>query len=105
MPHKTNFIDNEIKLQTTLLGLLWIVGPHSGENITTCITKVLRVYDIGHKIGTFMIDNAKDNNICVRKLVITFGINEDQLHLHCIGHIINFIVKAALFSKGISKLK
>src|SRR5437667_11128022 len=100
MPHKTNFIDNEIKLQTALLGLPRIVGPHSGENIATCVTKVLRFYDIGHKIGTFMMDNAKDNDICVRELAMTFGLNEDQSRLHYIGHIINLIVKAALSGKG-----
>src|SRR4051794_25460346 len=105
MPHKTNFIDNEIKLWIALFGLPQIVGPHSGENIATCVMKVLRFYDISHKIGTFMMNNVKDNDICVRELVMTFGLNEDQSCLHCIGHIINLIVKAALFGKGISKLE
>ena len=67
--------------------------------------KVLRVYDIGHKISTFMMDNMKDIDICVRELAMTFGLNEDQSCLCCIGHIINLIVKAALFGKGISKLE
>jgi len=52
-----------------------------------------------------MMDNAQDNDSAIKELARTFGLNEDQVHLQCIGHIINLIVKALLFSKGISKLE
>ena len=52
-----------------------------------------------------MMDNAQDNDGAIKELARTFGLNKDQVCLRCIGHIINLIVKALLFGKGISKLE
>jgi len=100
-----NFTDDDCKLRTALLGFPRLVGPHSGENIAACVTKVIRAYDIGHNIGAFMMDNAHDNDGAVKELAWAFGLNEDQVRLRCIGNIINLIVKALLFGKGVSKLE
>ena len=51
------------------------------------------------------MDNAIDNNTILKELATQFNINISYLHLQCFGYIINLIIKALLFSKGVSKLK
>ena len=52
-----------------------------------------------------MIDNAKDNNIYITALAEIFPIDPNMQYLWYIGHIINLIIKAALFGTGVSKLQ
>ena len=51
------------------------------------------------------MDNAIDNNTMLKELATQFNINIGYLRLRCLGYIINLIIKALLFSKGVSKLK
>jgi len=52
-----------------------------------------------------MMDNATDNDTMLKELVTRFNINIGYSRLRCLGHIINLVIKALLFSKGVSKLK
>ena len=52
-----------------------------------------------------MIDNARDNDATLKELVTRFNINVNRSRLRCLSHIINLVIKALLFSKGVSKLK
>jgi len=53
-----------------------------------------------------MMDNAGDNDTLLEAITdIIPGINPNWSRLRCIGHIINLIVKALLFGKGVSKLQ
>ena len=46
-----------------------------------------------------------DNNTILKELATQFNINIGYLHLQYFSYIINLIIKALLFNKGISKLK
>ena len=41
----------------------------------------------------------------LKELATQFDINIGYLYLRCLGYIINLVIKALLFSKGVSKLK
>jgi hypothetical protein len=51
------------------------------------------------------MDNTIDNNTILKELVTQFNINIGYSRLQCFGYIINLVIKALLFSKGVSKLK
>ncbi len=80
-------------------------GAKSGQNIAEITAKVINDYEIGQNLGAFMMDNAKDNNTMLKELATRFDIDVDYSRLRCLGHIINLVVKALLFGKGVSKLE
>lgn len=86
-----------------LLGLPRLYGSHSGENIANCLSSVLTQYDLEPKLGCFMMDNAQDNDRAVLQLATRFGFDPDWRRLRCSGHVINLVVKAILYGKGVSK--
>lgn len=54
-----------------------------------------------------MSDNAGDNDTCLQELGKLLGFNSEwakKSRVLCLGHIIDLIVKAVLFGKGVSKL-
>jgi hypothetical protein len=71
----TYFINKDYKLQYILLGLSQLEGPKTGENISLVIKDVVKAYEFGHKLGAFMIDNAKDNNSTLKELSKVFPID------------------------------
>lgn len=101
----SHFLDERHKLQTALLDLLPLKGPHSGENIAKVLSTVIESYDISAIIGFFMMDNASNNDTCIEELAKQYPTITQQSRLRCIGHILNLIVKALLFGEGVSKLE
>jgi hypothetical protein len=69
------------------------------------VTEVIKKYEFGHKLGAFMMDNAKDNDYALNTLSQVFVIDTKRSRMRCLGHIINLVVKALLFGKGVSKLQ
>ncbi|KAJ6437961.1 cyclase/dehydrase family protein [Purpureocillium lavendulum] len=63
-----HFLDERHKLQTALLDLPSLKGPHSGENLAKVLSTVLDFYDIAPIIGYFMMDNATSNDTCIQEL-------------------------------------
>ena len=51
------------------------------------------------------MDNAIDNNTILKELATWFNINISYSRLQCLGYIINLVIKALLFGKGVSKLE
>ena len=54
------------------------------------------------------MDNANDNDTCIKFIADAFGLDNGwvaQSRLRCLGHIINLVVKALVFGKGVSKLE
>jgi hypothetical protein len=100
-----HFLDEKHKLQTGLLDLRPLKGPHSGENIAKVLSKVIEFYDISAVLGFFMMDNAGNNDTCIEELAKQYPTITQQSRLRCIGHILNLVVKALLFGKGVSKLE
>jgi hypothetical protein len=88
-----------------LLDFHEITGPKSGENIARILQSVIEDYEIVDRIGAFMMDNARDNDTMLACLAKIYPIDAKSSRLRCLGHIINLVVKALLFGKGVSKLE
>ncbi|KNG45919.1 transposase-like protein [Stemphylium lycopersici] len=100
-----HFLDEKHKLQTALLDLRPLKGPHTGENIAKVLSMVIESYDIPATVGFFMMDNANNNDTCIEELAKQYPTVTQQSRLRCVGHILNLIVKALLFGQGVSKLE
>jgi hypothetical protein len=46
-----------------------------------------------------------DNNTMLKELATQFNINVGYSRLRCLSYIINLVIKALLFGKGVSKLE
>ncbi|EKG09031.1 HAT domain-containing protein [Macrophomina phaseolina MS6] len=102
----SHFIDNLGTLRTALLSFARIVGPHSGENLAKALYKSITSYGINYtRVGYFVADNADTNDTMLRKLRELMAIDYPACRIRCIGHIINLVVKAILFGKGVSKFE
>lgn len=62
------FLDGNSKLQTALLDLPPLKGPHSGENIAKMLAITLDIYELALRLRFFMMDNARNNGIYVEEL-------------------------------------
>lgn len=101
----SHFLDEKHKLQTALLDLPPLKGPHSGENVAKVLSTVIDCYDLAPIIGFFMMDNASSNDTCIHELSRRYSTVTRQSRLRCVGHMLNLIVKALLFGKGVSGLE
>jgi hypothetical protein len=88
-----------------LLDLPPLKGPHSGENIASIVGSVIDAYDISSMLGYFMMDNAEPNDTCIKELAKLISTVTEASRLRCVGHVLNLVVKALLFGKGVSKLE
>jgi hypothetical protein len=100
-----HFLNQHYKLQTALLDIPRLKGPHSGENISVLLSTVIDFYDVAANLGFFMMDNASNNDTCIQELIKKYPTISSQARLRCFGHILNLIVKALLFGTGVSKLE
>ena len=64
------FVDGKGLKRDVLIGLPRVIGPHSGENIATYIKKVIDCYELGLKLGYFVLNNASTNDICLEALAL-----------------------------------
>lgn len=102
----SHFINHCSSLRTALLSFTRIIGPHSGENLAKAVYGSIQTYDIDYtRIGCFVADNASNNEEILRELQLLIPINYPSCRIRCIGHIINLVVEAILFGKGVSKFK
>jgi len=93
-------------LKTALIAFSRLLGAHSGANQAVRIVETLKQYQIDDNTGCFMMDNAHDNDKLMDNLAQKLpDFDPKARRLRCAGHIINLVVKAALFGKGVSKLQ
>ena len=50
------------------------------------------------------MDNAYNNDTCLKALSLLYPIDVSDARLRCLGYIINLVVKYLLYSKGGAKL-
>ena len=98
-------IDENKKHRTVLIGLRRLFDRHSGVNIAICLAAVIEQYRIASNLGCLMADNASNNDTMVSELTKLIPSYSKDRRLFCVGHVINLIVKAALFGDGISKFE
>jgi hypothetical protein len=61
----SHYISKTGELQQAVLSLLKLDEPHSGVNITSSILRVIKDYGIASKVGYFIMDNTKSNDIMI----------------------------------------
>jgi len=99
------FISEEYKLKHYFLGFWKINRAKSSQLIAEITANIINNYKIGQNLRVFMMDNVTNNNIILKELATQFNINVGYSRLQCLSHIINLVIKALLFGKGISKFK
>jgi len=98
----THWLDQNYKLQSTVIGMRRFYGQHTGENQANCFFNIIKPYEINDKIGYFTLDNASNNRTTMQhiaKQLMEEGISFDPIErrLRCFGHVINLVVKAFLW--------
>jgi hypothetical protein len=101
----SHFVDAEGFKRDVLIGLPRIIGPHSGENVAPYVKEVIDRYELGSKLGYFVLDNADSNDTCLKALAVWFPIDVGRRRLRCIGHIINLVVRAVIFGEKVGKFE
>jgi hypothetical protein len=95
------FYSPSYSIESILIGFRELRGPHSGENITEVVNKVLQDFSITPgKLGYFIPDNTTNNDTCITALGKTYKWSKSKVHtrrLRCFGHIINLVTQAFLF--------
>jgi hypothetical protein len=88
-----HFMSAKYTVDSVLLAFREVKGPHTGENIAAVVKQVTDEYDVSKSnIGTFVLDNASNNDTCIDVLGKAFGWSKEecrQRRLRCFGHIIN----------------
>lgn len=104
-----HFIDENWKLHKRILNFCPIAG-HSGELIGRTIEKCLKEWGI-KKISSVTVDNASSNDLAIQYLKRrmnhsqTSVLNGDYLHIRCVAHILNLVVKDGLKDLDLSIVK
>ena len=95
-------MSSKYKVETTLLRLRHLKGSYSGENIAEAIVSVVETYGITDRIGYFVLNNAGLNNTYISAIIKQLNIKDIKEHrcLCCLGHTLNLLVKAILFSEN-----
>ena len=97
----THWIDSDWRLQTLVLDVAPLSGPHSGENMWTVLERVLTDFDILPKLLAVTTDNASNNSTLLARLEdscnqrdIPFSVAQNRVR--CAAHAINLAVQALL---------
>ena len=99
-----HFVNEELELQTSLLGMVHLRGSHSGDTLATEILTVVEDFEIQPNLGYFQSDNASSNDTCITAILSRIQPNlvsqprfleeKKQRRLRCLGHIVNLVAKA-----------
>lgn len=109
-----HWVDENNEVREVLIALPDLKGEHSGLNIAETALKVIEDYDIGSKVGFYMLDNAKNNDTGIshlqRLLKEKHGndcgiLSPKDARLRCLGHVLNLAAKALLFGKDADQLE
>ena len=97
-----HFIDVKLRPQTRLLALRRHDESHCGEEIANTIEGVINEWDIGHRIGVAICDNASNNDTCLNSLYPRLDpsltlIDIKHRRMRCFGHILNLVARAFLY--------
>jgi hypothetical protein len=99
--------DANFQQQDLLIAFRNLYGDHTGAAQAAIIVCVLDSFEISSKFHCFVGDNASNNDsetIAGLNLHSNVNINPDH-RIRCAGHIINLIVKATIYGKGVSKFE
>ena len=63
-----HYVADSGNLCQSILALRELDGPHTGENQSQLVKKVIEKNGIASKVGYFMMDNAENNETMMRSL-------------------------------------
>nr|XP_017256283.1 PREDICTED: zinc finger BED domain-containing protein RICESLEEPER 2-like [Daucus carota subsp. sativus] len=106
-----HFIDKDGKLHKRILNFCPIVS-HKGKAIGLAIEECLVEWGIT-RVLSITVDNASSNDVALKRLKERIGnwgtsvLNGEHLHLRCVAHILNLIVKdgLSLFGESINMVR
>jgi hypothetical protein len=78
-----------------------ITGSHTAANVASQISKIIRHFYLQTRFGYAITDNASKNSACMAILGKELGIDLDERHVLCIGHIINLVAYKVLFGSDV----
>ena len=99
-----NWIGPDWKRHQTLLDFIEFPSPHTGTRMADLVLRCLEFYDIQHKLFCITTDNASNNDTMAKelsdRLLNRHDIvwDPDTLHIHCLAHIINLVVRKLIDS-------
>jgi hypothetical protein len=74
-----HFVSDQYTVEAPLLSLRSLEGPRSGENQAEAILSTMETYNLEESaIGCFVLDNAYNNDTCIRQLGIHFRWASDK---------------------------
>lgn len=98
-----SWIDEDWKLQETLLDFVELQGTHDGDNMATSVAKTITELGISDKIVSLVSDNASNNGTLVQHLSARLQRSSPQSrwdgtkgHIRCLAHIILLAVMSLL---------
>ena len=94
-----HYMDTTHTVQTRLIGLRRLKGPHSGENMAQILIELFKEYEITNNLGYFILDNASSNDTCVEIILseltnLTFPERQAR-RLRCWGNILTLGAQSA----------
>ncbi|KAK4077569.1 hypothetical protein Purlil1_12331 [Purpureocillium lilacinum] len=94
----TQFVDRSFVQHRILLGLRPLGGRHSGSSLADEVSDTLAFWQIdSDKVGYFTLDNAGNNDTCMKDLAFEHGFSPEERRIRCAGHILNLCVRAMLY--------
>ncbi len=75
-------------------------GDHSGKYTAKVILPVIDEYLLKANLGYFITNNPSSNDTCITEIIdlVRPDLNAQERKLRCVGHIINLVAKAFIFS-------
>ncbi|XP_058103795.1 zinc finger BED domain-containing protein RICESLEEPER 1-like isoform X3 [Magnolia sinica] len=97
-----HYIDDNWKLQRSILNFCLVEDLHSGEAISKVVMEKLDNWNIYGKLSSITLDNCSTNDVVVRDLVselVPKGLllkDGELFHVRCCTHVLNLIVHDGL---------
>ncbi|KAH6800327.1 hypothetical protein C2S52_000791 [Perilla frutescens var. hirtella] len=107
-----HYIDDDWKMQSSLLRFMYVECPHTSEALSKVLIECMIDWNIDRKLSTTTLDNCTINDCLVRlllnKLDSSSLMRDGQLyHMRCCAHILNIIAQEGLsvLGDGIEKVR
>ncbi|KAK2410552.1 zinc finger BED domain-containing protein RICESLEEPER [Trifolium repens] len=107
-----HYIDGSWNLQSCILRFIYVPAPHSSDRLCAALVKCLVDWNIDTKLSTITLDNCSTNDAMINKIKEKLNLNtllrdESLLHMRCVAHILNLIVKDGfeVLKDGIDRIR
>jgi hypothetical protein len=97
-----HFTDNDWKLQKRIIKYIDEKTPHTRAELFNNVLSCIQDWGIEDKLFGITLNNASANDMMIDMLrhnlvdKKVLPLNGDLLHHHCVGHVINLVVKDEL---------